>query len=202
MSEQKQYNHDDVIMAKFALALGLPVRIFIIRTIINQNNLARKEDFDNALFKAELINKHISQLKGLGILKIKTEKRKNTYSIDKPFFSSMSGKFDLLFKSLEHKNEPATPLIESGHPPNLKFKAYVKTQRLNFHLSQEEFALRLKMDKDSIAKIERGEILFPPEKLYELSQVIYDDPVLIRKIYYDDPSVCYIAQDSIGEDNF
>ena len=109
MSEQELYNYDDVIMAKFALALGLPVRIFIIRTIINQNNLARKEDFDNTLFKAELINKHISQLKGLGILKIKTEKRKNTYSIDKPFFSSMSGKFDLLFKSLEHKNGSGSP---------------------------------------------------------------------------------------------
>lgn len=102
MSGQELYNHDDVIMAKFARALGLPVRIFIIRVIINQKNSATKEDFDNAVFTAELLNKHISQLKGLGILKISTEKRKSTYSIDKDFFSAMSEKFSSLFKSLEN----------------------------------------------------------------------------------------------------
>lgn len=98
-------------MAKFALALGLPVRIFIIRIIINQNNLATKEDFNNTSFAPELINKHISQLRGLGILKIKKENRKTTYSIDKPFFNSMSEKFNSLFKSIEQ-----SAVINPGAP--------------------------------------------------------------------------------------
>lgn len=103
------------MMAKFALVIGLPVRISIIRVIINQKNSATKEDFDNAVFTAELLNKHISQLKGLGILKIRTEKRKSTYSIDKDFFSAMSGKFSSLFKSLENKRNNVAPIS------NLKF---------------------------------------------------------------------------------
>lgn len=141
MSGQESYNHDDVIMAKFARALGLPVRIFIIRVIINQHNSAAKEDFANAVFTAELLNKHILQLKGLGILKIRTEKRKSTYSVDKDFFSAMSEKFSSLFNSLENKRDNIAPISD------LKFNTDLKTQKLSFHISPEEFAARLSLDK-------------------------------------------------------
>lgn len=183
MGGQKLYNFDDVIMAKFALALGLPVRIFIIRVIINQNNSAIKEDFDNPFFATELLNKHISQLKGLGILKIKTEKRRSTYSIDKAFFGDMSKKFNLLFKSLESKNENEKPATQTEDHPELKFSDYLKAQRLAFHFTQQEFADRLNMDKTIINEVETGKQIFPPEKLEELSHIIYQDPAFIKNIY-------------------
>jgi transcriptional regulator with XRE-family HTH domain len=199
------YNDDDVALSKFALAFGLPVRIFIIRTIVEQHNAASKNHFESPLFKPELVHKHIAQLKNLGILQTRTEKGKTTYSTNKAFFGQMSEKFSLLFASMRDMNNslPVQPAVkEHDTEPQLNFGSYLKNQRLSFQFTQEAFAKHLNMERAKLSKIETGKAVFPAEKLEALATIIYEDLAKLKKIYYSDHLVTLIQDGHIDATTF
>ncbi|MEP6612788.1 MAG: hypothetical protein ABJA76_12910 [Mucilaginibacter sp.] len=93
-------NETDVQVSQFARAIALPVRVFIIRMIIENGNAINKKTFYTDTYKARTIDKHILELKSLGIIKVDTKEAQAIYCIDKKLFDRMSVKFNTL---LNHK---------------------------------------------------------------------------------------------------
>jgi predicted transcriptional regulator len=83
-------------LANFAKALALPVRIAIIRTIINNGNFITKENFYNIPYAHETIAKHIAELRTLGIIKASGYKGNMKYGLDEGLFYHMSNKLTSL----------------------------------------------------------------------------------------------------------
>ncbi|MCR8558547.1 hypothetical protein KXD93_12900 [Mucilaginibacter sp. BJC16-A38] len=95
-------NETDVQISQFARAMALPVRVFIIRMIIENGNGISKKAFYTDTYKSRTIDKHILELKSLGIIKTSNEQASVIYCIDKKMFDMMSVKFSLLFN---HKRQ-------------------------------------------------------------------------------------------------
>lgn len=92
------FDEGDKELSNFAKALALPVRIAIIRIIMENNNAVNREILWEIPFNIETINKHVAELKNLGILKVQGFKGHITYSIDESLFEHMAYRFAELFK--------------------------------------------------------------------------------------------------------
>ncbi|MDN3583711.1 ArsR/SmtB family transcription factor [Mucilaginibacter flavus] len=101
-----KFSNADNELANFAKALALPVRIAIIRTIMLNGNTITKENFYEIPFHHETINKHIAELKTLGIIKASGYKGNIKYSIDEHLFDSMAVKIAQLFSFVSNKQLP------------------------------------------------------------------------------------------------
>jgi predicted transcriptional regulator len=98
-----KFSNADNELANFAKALALPVRIAIIRTIIINGNTITKENFYEIPFHHETINKHIAELKNLGIIKASGYKGNIKYAIDEHLFDTMTLKIAQLFNFITNK---------------------------------------------------------------------------------------------------
>lgn len=187
-SFKRNYDEGDIALSAFALALALPVRIFIIRTIINRENSAVKDDFANPLFNAETIAKHLQQLKALKILTSLAVSKTVRYSVNTVYFKAMSQSFTSFMQPLD--DAPAKSHTITGptkaEEHTMSFGDYLKMQRQSYQLTQAEMAERLDMDRSVLSKVETGRTVFPEDKLLVLSQKIHEDIGSIKKIYYSD----------------
>ncbi|WP_439699186.1 hypothetical protein ACFGVS_14850 [Mucilaginibacter sp. AW1-7] len=95
-----KFSNTDNELANFAKALALPVRIAIIRTIIKNGNAITKENFYEIPFHHETINKHIAELRTLGIINASGYKGNIKYGIDEHLFEQMAYRFASLFQGV------------------------------------------------------------------------------------------------------
>jgi predicted transcriptional regulator len=97
-----KFSNTDNELANFAKALALPVRVAIIRLIIANGNSITKENFHTIPFNHETINKHIAELKTLGIIKTAGHKGNIRYCVDEGLFNQMANRFASLFRGVNN----------------------------------------------------------------------------------------------------
>jgi transcriptional regulator with XRE-family HTH domain len=186
-------NFNDNELSQFARALALPVRVFIVRTIIENGFSINRDALYTTSFNTETINKHVSELRALGLIKANGAKGNITYSIEQNWFEQMSIRFSSLFESINRFNPssvnanaqvdaPAFISKKEKELPN--FGAYIKKQRLELNISQEDLAKRIKIDRAQLSRIECGKNHINADKLKELSQALYLNSDVLTKEYY------------------
>lgn len=97
-----KFSNTDNELANFAKALALPVRVAIIRMIIANGNAITKDNFCEIPFHHETINKHLSELKTLGIINITGHKGNIKYNVDAHLFEQMACRFAYLFNGIHN----------------------------------------------------------------------------------------------------
>lgn len=100
-----KFDDSDNALADFAKAIALPVRIAIIRMIIKSENGLKKQSLSEIPYNPESIEKHISQLRALGLIKAHGFKGDLTYSIDQDLFSQMANNMIHLLDQSNHKTD-------------------------------------------------------------------------------------------------
>jgi transcriptional regulator with XRE-family HTH domain len=187
-------NFNDNELSQFARALALPVRVFIVRTIIENGFSINRDALYTTSFNIETINKHVSELRSLGLIKANGAKGNITYSIEQNWFEQMSIRFSSLFESINRFNPSSVnadahvdaPVFvskkEKDDQPN--FGAYIKKQRLELNISQEDLAKKIRIDRAQLSRIECGKNHLNADKLKALSQALYLNPDVLTKEYY------------------
>lgn len=188
-STNTKFSEIDNELAQFARLLALPVRVYIIRTIIENGNVISKKDICNVPFEMENILKHLAELKSLGIIKINGTKGNITYSINSNVFDEILIKFSALFNNLGSDYFPAVPdkQTDAGATDPVKYSSFgmfIKKHRVDLHISQEELAGKIKIDRAELSRIECGKKNLNAEKLKALSKVLYIDINSLTKEYY------------------
>ncbi len=97
-----KFSQTDNDLANFAKALALPIRVAIIRTIMANGNSITRENFYDIPFHHETINKHVAELKNLGIIKASGYKGNIKYCVDESLFNQMAAKFTLLLSGFNN----------------------------------------------------------------------------------------------------
>ncbi|WP_295655708.1 helix-turn-helix domain-containing protein [uncultured Mucilaginibacter sp.] len=184
-------NQNDNQLCELFRALALPVRIFIIRMIVQHDNSVTSEDFIDAPYSTDNINKQMQLLKQMGILKLRVRNRKSIYSVDEKLFTMLIEKANGFLESinihfLQYQETGNSLPIKNAEEHIPDFGTYIKSQRLSFQLSQEEFAKRLYIERSVLSKIECGKATLNARKLKDLSKIIYEDLDEIKRIYYSD----------------
>lgn len=95
-----KFSNTDNGLANFAKALASPVRVAIFRTIVTNGNLVSRENLYTIPFDHETINKHLADLKRLGVIKAQGIRGSVKYCIDEELFSQMAGEFTTLFDNI------------------------------------------------------------------------------------------------------
>lgn len=187
-------NFNDNELSQFARALALPVRVFIVRTIIENGFSVNRDALYTTSFNTETINKHVSELRALGLIKANGAKGNITYSIEQNWFEQMSIRFSSLFESINRFNPSSvdanahvdTPAVvskkEKDDLPN--FGAYIKKQRLELNISQDDLAKKIRIDRAQLSRIECGKNQLNADKLNALSQALYLNSDVLTKEYY------------------
>jgi DNA-binding transcriptional regulator YiaG len=187
----------DIELSNFAKALALPVRICIIRLIIENGNEATRQMLHQIPFNQQTINQHLIELKHLGILKTIKKGKSHYFTIDEDMFITMSNYFLLLFQSISKLNEQANAL--ALQPKSTKkapkkttnatvepFGRYIKTKRKALNISQDDFATHLQMDRTYLSRIESGKISLNISKLKPLALLLNVPYNELEKAYYQD----------------
>ena len=187
-------NFNDNELSQFARALALPVRVFIVRTIIENGFSINRDALYTTSFNTETINKHVSELRSLGLIKANGVKGNITYSIEQNWFEQMSIRFSSLFESINRFNPHAVDANVHVDPPVFvskkekddlpNFGAYIKKQRLELNISQEDLAKKIKIDRAQLSRIECGKNQLNADKLKMLSEALYLNTDVLTKEYY------------------
>jgi len=190
------FDDSDKELSNFAKALALPVRVAIIRIIIEHNNIVKRETLYEIPFNIETINKHVAELKNLGILKVYGIKGNVNYSIDENLFDQMAYRFSVLFKSARHlfvqhintdyKAEEVLPVINmpSDMVTQSHFGAFIYQYRNSVNITLQALADRLGVDEACLTQVEKGETAFNPEKLMLLANAFGIAPIVLKREYY------------------
>lgn len=205
-----ELNLNDSELSRFARVLALPVRVFIIRTIIENGFSINREALHATNFNAETINKHVSELRSLGLIKANGAKGNITYSIEQNWFKQMSVRFSALFESINSLNPDFiginniadTPVLlpENGHEDALpNFGAFIKKHRTDLNISQEDLAKKIKIDRARLSRIESGKSSLNADKLKTLSGALYLDFDAVSKEYYGYRVAELIAESGYNE---
>ncbi|MBD1392375.1 helix-turn-helix domain-containing protein [Mucilaginibacter glaciei] len=163
----------DTQIAQFARAIALPIRVFILRMIAENGNALTKQAFYNNTFNATTINKHLLELRSLGIVKVKTVQAQATYYIDQKMFDQMSANFSMFFDNSAAANNSGLLTAASEIPAAKNFGAFIKQHRMELNLSQEALASKLAIDRALLSRIENGKKQLDAAKLVLLSQALY-----------------------------
>lgn len=181
----------DLALSNFVKALALPVRICIVRYIIENSNAVKREQLAEIPYNRLTVNQHVNELKHLGIINSQTQNRETIYSVNEPVFIKMSKCFLNLFAPIRQDVEelPSTPKIKKAVvkkpvttiPP---FGQYVRERRKAAGLSQADLAERIRMDRALISKLETNKQPVRAEKLGLLAEALNAPLVELRQIYY------------------
>jgi ribosome-binding protein aMBF1 (putative translation factor) len=185
----------DFELSQFARVLALPIRVFIIRMIIENDNSISKQQLYSHAFTEQNINKHLLELKAAGILKISGAKGKITYSIDQNMSKQIAESFTNMFQSISQLNsrrgdlpQPETVnyiVKEEEHISNFaSFGTFIKKHRLELCLSQEDFARRINIERAQLSRVECGKKSLNVDKLKELAKALCLDLDIVKKEYY------------------
>ena len=172
------FSEIDTQISQFARAIALPIRVFILRMIAENGNSLSKQAFYTTAFNAKTINKHIQELRGLGIIKAKTVKAEVTYCIDEKLFGQMSANFSTFFEqNALQGEEPANAAPAATGPPELSafpsFGAYIKDHRMELNLSQAALAEKINIDRALLSRIETGKKELNTDRLLLLAKALY-----------------------------
>lgn len=189
------FSEVDTQIAQFARAIALPIRVFIIRMIAENGNSLNKQTFYNSAFDARVINKHIMELKSLGIIKVKTVKAQVTYYIDQHLFDQMSAQFGVLFYPASRLTAPPATTDQElsaamDEPSASSFGEFIKLHRIELNLSQESLAKKLGIDRALLSRIECGRKAFAAEKLPLLAKALYFDVSKLKETFNRHGGVC------------
>ena len=186
------YSEIDTQISQFARVIALPIRVFIIRMIVENGNSLSKNALYTSAFSASTINKHIQELKTLGIIKIKVVKSQVTYGVDMVLFNQMSTRFNTFFDNanpnqvVQHPDNQASPSpgpekdIEMQQVP---FGLYVKELRQEINMSQATLSAKINVDRGELSRIECCKRDLPADKLPMLSKALYVDLEILQEAY-------------------
>ncbi|MEN0054030.1 MAG: helix-turn-helix transcriptional regulator [Mucilaginibacter sp.] len=190
----------DFELAQFARVLALPIRVFIIRMIIEHDNSISKQQLYSHAFTEQNINKHLLELKAAGILKINGARGQITYSIDQNVSKQIAESFTNMFQSISQLNprkvDVPQPVIVPAVFKNQKeekeehissftsFGAFIKKRRMELCLSQEDFSKKINIERAQLSRVECGKKSLNVDKLKELAQALYLDLDTVKKEYY------------------
>lgn len=182
---------DDLALSNFVKALALPVRICIIRYIIENGNAVKREQLAEIPYNRLTVNQHINELKHLGIINSQAQNREVVYSVNEPVFIKMSKCFLNLFEPIrqetgEQSSKPKIKKAAVKKPaaPMLPFGQYVRERRKAAGLSQADLAERIQIDRALISKLETNKQPVRAEKLSMLAEALNTPLVELRQIYY------------------
>ncbi|MFD2873092.1 helix-turn-helix domain-containing protein [Mucilaginibacter ximonensis] len=182
---------DDLALSNFVKALALPVRICIVRYIIENGNAVKREQLAEIPYNLLTVNQHVNELKHLGILNSQTQNREITYSVNEPVFIKMSKYFLNLFEPIRQNVQEVSstpkvkkPLVKKPATQMLPFGQYVRQRRKAAGLSQAELAERIQMDRALISKLETNKHPVRAEKLCVLAEALNAPLTELRQLYY------------------
>lgn len=210
LSLKSKFTETDSELARFARILALPVRVYIIRMIIENGNSISKKEICNVPFEMENILKHVAELKTTGIIKVSGTKANTVYSIDIPLFNRMVSRFFSLFDHLNSTEQlPAQPFADpkdkgiyktiSETSGDLSFGAFIKKHRLALKISQEELGRETKIDRAELSRIECGKKSPGPEKLIILSKALGIELDNLTKEYYSSRIVNMVEESGFSD---
>jgi ribosome-binding protein aMBF1 (putative translation factor) len=185
------FSEIDTQISQFARAIALPIRVFILRMIAENGNSLSKQAFYTTAFNTKTINKHIQELRGLGIIKAKTVKAGVTYCIDEKLFGQMSANFSTFFEQNAlpgaepasiNRAQAATDPAEALTFPS--FGAYIKEHRLELNLSQAALAEKINIDRALLSRIETGKKELNADRLPLLAKTLYLDINELRGVWH------------------
>lgn len=187
-------NENDKKLADFARALALPIRVQIIRYIVENGFTVSKDELDFNGTSRETVIKHLSELRTLGIVKMEGQRGRITYHIDQNWFTEMVSGFSAIFGGnalalpasyinmpLSQKNNAVQ---DEPLPPHPHFGAFIKKHREELNISQENFAQKTGLDRSQLSRIECGKAPVNPEKLKAVAKALYISYAVIKKEYY------------------
>lgn len=177
-----------VKLSNFSRALALPVRIYIIRQILDNHNCATREVLHQIPFKKDLINMHLLELKNMGLLKTTHQNRIYSYTVDESKFIAMSNSFLDLFAPIAQFNSDAMDFLRR---PRLKkkkqvkpfnriatktddksFGKYLREKRRAAGFNQTQVAKGIDICRKQLSRIESGRTSLRPEKIKTLATLL------------------------------
>ncbi|WP_170113598.1 helix-turn-helix transcriptional regulator [Mucilaginibacter yixingensis] len=173
-----------VRLSNFSRALALPVRIYIIRQILDNQNHATRKELHQLPFKTELINTHLQELKQLGLITTLHENNTYVHSVDVNKFIMLSNSYLAIFEPIARLNAEAMELLrrpklkkkktvkkadEPTDPEAVGFGPYLRKQRQSARLNQTQLGKQLGISRKQLGKIENGLIVLDPGKLKTLA---------------------------------
>ena len=185
-----KFDAGDNELSTFAKALALPIRVAIIRMIVEHGNSISKDMIYTLPHNPDIISRHISELRTLKILRQTGIKGNIIYNIDEDLFSRMSAMFSMLFKTIDDLRPPGENLRaaekkEVENPLAFEnFGAFIQFHRMDLNMSQEVFSKKLGIDRADVSRIERGRKTLDADKLKLLSEILYIDLPALKKEYY------------------
>lgn len=186
-------------LSNFSRALALPVRIYIIRQILDNHNCATREMLHQMPFKKDLINTHLQELKGMGLLKTTHQNKVYSYTVDENKFIAMSNSFLDLFAPIAQFNNDAIKFLsrpklkkkkqikiadEIVRIDNKSFGKYLRDQRRKAGLNQTQVAAEIDICRKQLSKIEVGRALLKPEKIKLLADLLQVPLAEMAEKYY------------------
>lgn len=184
----------EVALADFAKALALPIRVCIVRFILEHKNEVSRDKFGQLPFKITTISQHLSALKYLGVIKSNVKDKTTFYSVNEPLFIKMSNSFLTLFQPIRQLNEEANRLfaafpvqkkrLPSSKKPIPLFGEYIKEKRKQKQLSQGNLALLISVDRGWISKLENSKVVPKPDKLHPLANALQLSLKEVSDIFY------------------
>lgn len=186
-------NENDTKLADFARALALPVRVRIIRHIVENGFSINKEDLYFADTNRETLIKHIGELRTLGIIQMEGQRGNITCHIDQNWFKQMMSDFSAIFGgsfgiSASYVNMPPIQKNNSAEEqlpePYQHFGAFIKKHREELNINQENFAQKLTIDRSQLSRIECGKASISPDKLKALAKTLYMSYPVVKREYY------------------
>lgn len=192
-STRSKFDTDDNEFSVFAKALALPIRVAIIRMILEHDNNIRKEELLGLSVNHEVVTKHIAELRTLKIVIQSGMKGNIRYRVDHHLFKRMTSRFNQLFSGIDQllsdEQGTADQQINETHHKTEKqlfsnFGDFIHFHRTDLNMSQETLAMKLCLDRSQLSRIESGKKDFDIQKLKLLSKALYIDLASLKKEYY------------------
>lgn len=184
----------DVALSNFVKALALPVRICLVRFILENGNAISRMQLSDIPYNRLTVNQHINELKKLDIIKVEVKDKENFYSVNESVFIRMSNHFLTLFEPIRQLNEEANLVFSKPKIKNKPAKKtpvqipafgdYLRDKRKHARLSQATLAGRIKMDRGWISKVEANKQIVKAEKLGTLAEALDTPLAELSKVYY------------------
>ncbi|MFS2189589.1 helix-turn-helix domain-containing protein [Mucilaginibacter sp. Mucisp84] len=184
-------NKADLELCNFARLLALPIRVYIFKALIANNNILSQEVLLSLPFNPGQLTKHITDLKKAGFVTIRRENRKIRYELKTSDIKRPARQLADLFKIIGSYApiEPLNPnTVASGKeslpPAALSFGRLIKKYRTTLKFSQDYLSAELGMNRSELSRIESDKKDFPPGKLQLLALALSVEYDVLKKQFY------------------
>jgi ArsR family transcriptional regulator, arsenate/arsenite/antimonite-responsive transcriptional repressor len=98
MNTEEKYNEKDVLLARFAKALGHPARVQIVKFLASQEDCFCGNIVDYVPLSQSTVSQHLKELKEAGLITGRYQAPKIYYCINKENWKIANSLFEDLFK--------------------------------------------------------------------------------------------------------